>query len=200
MHDVIQQAVQALAYQNTLTRDGAIICASVVVYLLGLAWLVVVAWQRTTLTVAAAARIVALGVLAYLVSKVLTHVIIDPRPFIEVHTRPLIPTSRDNGFPSDHALLVDALAVSLWWIDRRWLGAFALGAVLVALGRLGVGAHHTLDVVGSLAIVAGAALVVGLLPLPAEWQRPILTQQRPADARAGRSQEPARSPDARGQD
>ena len=196
MHDVIQQAVQAWAYQNTLARAGAIVCAVVVVYLLGLAWLVVVAWQRRTLTVAAAARIVALGVLAYLVSKALTHVIVDPRPFIEAHTRPLIPTSRDNGFPSDHTLLVGALGASLWWIHRRWLGAFALGAVLVGLGRLGVGAHHTLDVVGSLAIAAGAALVVGLLPLPAGWQRPILTKQRPAVARAGRSREPARSPDA----
>jgi membrane-associated phospholipid phosphatase len=174
MHDVIQQAVQAWTYQNTLARAGAIVCAVVFVYLLGLAWLVVVAWQRTTLTVATVARVVALGVLAYLVSKVLTHVIVDPRPFIEAHSQPLIPTSRDNGFPSDHALLVSALWASLWWIDRRWLGAFVVGVVLVGLGRLGVGAHHTLDVVGSLAIAAGAALVVALLPLPAAWQRPIL--------------------------
>jgi membrane-associated phospholipid phosphatase len=71
-------------------------------------------------------------------------------------------------------LLVSALWASLWWIDRRWLGAFVVGVVLVGLGRLGVGAHHTLDVVGSLAIAAGAALVVALLPLPAAWQRPIL--------------------------
>jgi membrane-associated phospholipid phosphatase len=200
MHDVIQQAVQALAYQNTLTREGAIACAVVLVYLLGLAWLLVVAWHRTTLTMATVARIVALSVLAYLVAKALAHVIVDPRPFIVAHTQPLISASRDNGFPSDHALLVATLTASLWWINRRWLGVFALGAVLVGLGRLGIGAHHTLDVVGSLAIATGAALVVGLLPLPAGWQRLILTGQRPADARARRSREPARSPDARRQD
>src|SRR5205085_4583351 len=122
MSDVIQQRVQALAYQNVLTREGAIICAVVVVYLLGLAWLVVVTWQRTTLTAATAARIVALGVLAYLVTKVLAHVIIDPRPYVVTHTRPLIPVARDNGFPSDHVLLAAVLTAGLWWIDRRWLG------------------------------------------------------------------------------
>src|SRR5438874_9836807 len=135
MPDVIQQGVQALTYQNTVTREGAIAFAVVVVYLLGLAWLVVVAWQRTTLTVATAARIVALGVLAYLVSKALAHVIIDPRPYVVTHTRPLIPVAHDNGFPSDHVLLAAALTASLWWIDRRWLGTFAAGTALVLLGR-----------------------------------------------------------------
>jgi membrane-associated phospholipid phosphatase len=42
------------------------------------------------------------------------------------------------------------------------------------IGRLGVGAHHTLDVLGSLAIAVVAALVAALLPLPAAWRRPLL--------------------------
>jgi membrane-associated phospholipid phosphatase len=182
---------------NGFARAVFVLCAVALVYLLSLAWLVVVAWQRTRLTVATAARIVALGVLAYLVSKALTRVIVDPRPFVEAHTRALIPTSRDNGFPSDHVLLVATLGASLWWIDRRWLGAFAVGVVLVGLGRLVVGAHHTLDVVGSIAIATGAALMIGLLPLPALWQRPILAKQRPAGARTSGSGEAARSPSAR---
>jgi membrane-associated phospholipid phosphatase len=191
MPDVIQQRVQALAYQNALTREGAIVCAVVVVYLLGLAWLVVVAWQRTTLTAAAAARIVALGVMAYLVTKVLAHVTIDPRPYIVTHTRPLIPVARDNGFPSDHVLLAAVLTASLWWIDRCWLGAFAAGTTLVLLGRLGIGAHHTIDVLGSVAIAAVVALILAVAPLPPAWNAPVLPAR-------WRSREPLLSRSERG--
>lgn len=44
---------------------------------------------------------------------------------------------------------------------------------LVLLGRLGVGAHHTLDVAGRLGIVAVAAPVVGAMPLPTSWRVPL---------------------------
>ncbi len=177
MHDTIQQAVEGLALHNTVARVALILCGGALIYLVGLAWLVVAGrqWRRATLRTAA--RLIVLGVLVVLGSKVLTHVIIDPRPYIVTHTRPLIPTSHDNGFPSDHTLLAAALTASLWWLDRRWLGVFALGTLLVLLGRLGVGAHHTLDVVGSLSIAAVAALVSRAVPLPATWRRPVLPVQ-----------------------
>jgi membrane-associated phospholipid phosphatase len=174
MHDVIQQGVQTLASQNTATRDVTIFCATLLVYLLGLAWAVVVIYQRATLTVATLGRIVVLGVLAYLLSRVLTSIIIDPRPYIVAHTRPLIPLAHDNGFPSDHVLLAAFLAASLWWINRRLLPAFVGGMLLVLLGRLGVGAHHTLDVLGSIAIVGVAACVTLAIPLPAIGHKPLL--------------------------
>ncbi len=173
MRDVIQQGVQTLASQNALTRDVAIACATAVLYLLGAAWLVAVVWQRARLTVAVVARVALLAVLAYGASLVLTGIVSDPRPYIVARTRALTPVGHDNGFPSDHTLLAAALTASLWWIDRRLLAAFAVGTLLIALGRLGIGAHHTLDVLGSLAIAAVAARIVGALPLPAAWRRPL---------------------------
>ena len=174
MHDAIQHGVQALAAQNTATRDFTIFCAAVLVYLLGVAWVLVVVRRRVTLSLAAVGRLVVLGVLAYLLSKVLTHVIIDPRPYVVAHTHPLIPVAHDNGFPSDHTLLAAFLATSLWWINRRLVLAFAVGALFVLLGRLGIGAHHTMDVLGSVVIAAVAALIAGALPLPAAWRAPLL--------------------------
>ncbi len=174
MRDTLQRALEVLALHNGAAWLVLVFCAAWLVYLLGLAWLVVALRRLRSLSWRTVARVVALGVLAVVGSKVLTHVIIDPRPYLVTHTRPLIPTSHDNGFPSDHTLLAAALTASLWWIDRRWLGAFALGTLLVLLGRLGVGAHHTLDVVGSVVIAAVAALIVGALPLPASWRTPLL--------------------------
>jgi undecaprenyl-diphosphatase len=120
---------------------------------------------------------VALGLLAYVVTKVayvvtklLTHVIVDPRPYLVAHVCPLFPVAHDNGFPSDHTLLAAVLPVSLWWIDRHLMLPLALGTLLVMMGRLGIAAHHTIDVLGSMTIAVAAALVVGALPLPAAWQ------------------------------
>jgi membrane-associated phospholipid phosphatase len=169
MHDTIQQSIQALALRNALARVVVVLSAAVLVYLLVAAWLSIVERRRDRVTLDTVARIVVLGSLAYLSSKLLTGLIDDPRPYLVAHTRPLLPMARDNGFPSDHVLLAAALTASLWWIDRRWLPAFALGTALVMVGRLGIGAHHALDVAGSVVIVAAVALVAGALPLPGAW-------------------------------
>jgi membrane-associated phospholipid phosphatase len=173
MHDQIQRSVQAFAYTDGLTRDAAIVCAAVLVFLLAAAWIVTVYRARAGITVAATARTVLLLGVAYVLAKALGHVISDPRPYVVQHIQPLIPLAHDNGFPSDHALLAWALALSLCWLAPAAVAPFAVGAVLVMFGRLGVAAHHTLDVAGSALIVAAVALLLTLLPLPARWERPL---------------------------
>ncbi len=174
MQDTVQQGLQTLASQNIVARDVIIVCAAAIVYVMAAAWLVIVARRRTWLTVRTVVRLVTLGVLAYAASKVLTGMVADPRPYLVEHVRPLIPVARDNGFPSDHTLLAAFLTATLWWLDRRALAAFAVGTLLVMAGRLGVGAHHTIDVLGAVGIVVVAALIVAALPLPAAWDRPLL--------------------------
>jgi membrane-associated phospholipid phosphatase len=89
-------------------------------------------------------------------------------------------------------LLAAALTASLWWIDRRWLGAFSAGTTLVLLGRLGIGAHHTVDVLGSVAIAAGVTLILTLAPLPPAWNAPLLPARW--RARAALLSRPGRGP------
>ena len=181
LRDAIQQHIGTLAVHNAIVRPIIILCTVALVYLLVAAWLLVVARRQGRLSLAVAAHIVGLGILAYLASKVLSGVVVDPRPYLVTHTHPLIATARDNGFPSDHVLLVAWLTASLWWIDRRWMPAFAAGMVLVMIGRLGVGAHHTLDVLGSVVIVTVAALVARAIPLPARWSAPLFPAGRAPD-------------------
>jgi len=49
-------------------------------------------------------------------------------------------------------------------------------------GRLGIGAHHTIDVLGAVGIVGATALVASALPLPAAWNRPLLPPRWRASA------------------
>lgn len=178
MTDEIQRAVQSLAYANGLTRAIAVFCAQDLVFVLVVAWLPVVYHHRARLTPATVTRLLALLAASYLAAKLISHVVNDPRPYLVQHIEPLLPLARDNGFPSDHALLAWALAVSLVWLVPGAVGPFVVGAVVVMLARLGVAAHHTLDVAGSAAIVLVVALALTRLPLPEAWNRSLFADPR----------------------
>ncbi len=98
----------------------------------------------------------------YLVAQVAGYLYFDPRPFVLGHFIPLIQHAPDNGFPSDHALLVFALA-SIGAFLNLWLGIvlFAI-ALIVATARVYVGLHHVIDVIGSALISVVITSVVHL--------------------------------------
>lgn len=176
MHDVLQQAMYAFATQSGAATKLVVFCAQYLVFVMALAWLGAAFMARRQLTLDALVRIAVMVVVALIAAKVLNHVVTDTRPYLisADHETALTTVSSDNGFPSDHALLAAAIAASLWWINRRLIWPFAVLTVFVMLGRLGIGAHHTLDVLGSVAIVVIVAAIIALLPLPAALDRPLL--------------------------
>lgn len=104
------------------------------------------------------------GLLTYALGFLANHMYFDPRPFVVGHFTPLLPHAPDNGFPSDHTLLVSAFAaVGMFW--NKWLGiALWAIAILVAAARVYVGLHHPLDVVASVvfALIAVSAWKVAM--------------------------------------
>lgn len=100
----------------------------------------------------------------YLVAKIGSWLYVDPRPFVVGHFTPLIPHTLDNGFPSDHTLLVSALAAVIFPLDKKVSAIVWVLAALVGASRVYAGVHHPIDILGSLAISAAvAAFVHGLL-------------------------------------
>lgn len=175
--DPLQRSLQTLAEQSAFTRAVAIFLANDLIVVMGLAFLVLAGRALMVRGVPDRAGVVRLGltlVAAYLASKVLSGIIVDPRPYVVQHIQPMVHVAHDNGFPSDHTLLAASLAAMLWWVDRRAILYLASAVVLVMIGRLGIAAHHTVDVLGSTAIVVVAALAAAALPLPASLDRPIL--------------------------
>lgn len=98
--------------------------------------------------------------ISYALAKLGGHFYYDPRPFVTGEFVPLIPHIQDNGFPSDHALLVGALAAAITPFNRKLALWAWLIAVLVSISRVLAGVHNTLDVAASLAISALVALVI----------------------------------------
>lgn len=175
MHpDSLQTSLHALAAGNPLLSGLAVFAAASLLFVLAAVLGGIVLVRARSVTWAVAARVAIASVVTVFLTLVLGHVVPDPRPYIVGHYAPLTQVAHDNGFPSDHTLVAALFTGFIWWIDRRFVTLFALGTLAIGLGRLAVGAHHTLDVIGSL-LIAGASLsLAAALWLPGTWRRPVL--------------------------
>lgn len=98
--------------------------------------------------------------LVFLTSRTASLLFENPRPFLEHDFVPLITHAADNGFPSDHALLVFAVASIVFTFNKQvGIGLFIL-AVLVGAGRVLAGVHHVIDILGSFAIATIITYIV----------------------------------------
>ncbi|MCL5017285.1 MAG: phosphatase PAP2 family protein [Patescibacteria group bacterium] len=96
----------------------------------------------------------------YIISKISSLLYFDPRPFVSGHFTPLIPHAPDNGFPSDHALLVSAIASIIFPFNKKISIFVWLIAILVGTARVFAGIHHPIDIVGSILISAATSSII----------------------------------------
>jgi undecaprenyl-diphosphatase len=96
--------------------------------------------------------------LALILSLVARELYFNPRPFVIGGFEPLIPHKPDNGFPSDHMLLVGTIAAFMGLVHKKtslWLWAIA---IFIGLSRVYAGVHHLVDILGSVLIAILSAL------------------------------------------
>ncbi len=91
--------------------------------------------------------------LSYVIAKIAGALYYDPRPFVVGHFLPMIAHAADNGFPSDHVLLTGAIAMIIWFYNKRLSVVLWILALLIGWSRVYSGVHHGLDIAGSIAIV-----------------------------------------------
>ena len=106
--------------------------------------------------------------LALLINQLIAKLIWDrPRPFA-AHPSAHVwgARSHDPSFPSDHASAAFAIGFAVLMFDRAVGGLFLAAAVAVGVGRVFVGAHYPLDVVGGCLVGLAAALLVVKLGRP----------------------------------
>lgn len=104
--------------------------------------------------------------LTYLLGLFARALYFNPRPFVEEGLIPLIQHSPDNGFPSDHVLLLAALASLSFPYDKKLSALLWSIALLSGISRVLAGVHHLIDIVGSIVIaLISSALVYFVLNL-----------------------------------
>ncbi|MDE2018789.1 MAG: phosphatase PAP2 family protein [Patescibacteria group bacterium] len=97
--------------------------------------------------------------LAYLISRISSHFYYDPRPFVVGHFAPLIAHAADNGFPSDHVLLTGAVAMIVWFYNKKLSAVLWALAFLIGWARVSAGIHHSTDIIGSIVIVLVSGII-----------------------------------------
>ncbi len=90
--------------------------------------------------------------LSYILGVIARSLWYNPRPFVVKGIEPLIAHVPDNGFPSDHTLLLATLAAIAYHFDKRVSAALWIATLLVGLYRVMAQVHHFVDILGSILI------------------------------------------------
>jgi undecaprenyl-diphosphatase len=108
----------------------------------------------------------AAAAVAYVVNVVIHSAWDRPRPYESHVIRHPWSVSTDASFPSDHASVALAIAFAVLAFDLTAGSVLLVAAVLIAVGRVLIGAHYPGDVLASLAVALVAAFVVVRLARP----------------------------------
>ncbi|WP_337034241.1 undecaprenyl-diphosphatase [Paenibacillus illinoisensis] len=82
------------------------------------------------------------------ISFIIGHLFYRDRPFVDYTVLKLIPHQANASFPSDHSIIVFAVAVQFLIYRRKEGLAWLALASMIAFSRVWTGVHYPLDVVG----------------------------------------------------
>lgn len=123
----------------------------------------VLSLRRSRLLVVRSVLSGAAVLLAVGLNQPIVHAVNRARPFtVFPHALVLVQRSADASFPSDHATMAGAVAVGLFFVQRRLGVIAAVLALLMAATRVYVGAHFPGDVLAGLAFGGLVAAAVQL--------------------------------------
>jgi undecaprenyl-diphosphatase len=132
----------------------------------------------------AAAAMAASGIGVYLIARVVKAAVDRGRPdamLADVHAREVFGEG-SLGFPSGHAAVAAALAYTCAMYFGGWVLRISVAlAIVVPLGRLYVGAHLPLDVIGGAALGVVAGSVAHMLIGMPRVTRPLAEAEQPLD-------------------
>ncbi len=131
----------------------------IVALLIGAAFFLLQLWEKWKDMAICGAFI---AIVSYVISRIAGALYYDPRPFVVGHFIPLIAHAADNGFPSDHVLLAGAVAMVIWFYNKKISIVLWVFALLIGWARVYIGIHHVTDIIGSIVIVLAAGSVYAL--------------------------------------
>ncbi len=68
-----------------------------------------------------------------------------PRPFLAYQVHQLI-AKNEFSFPSGHAAFFFALAMAIYFYNKKWSAWFFVAAILISLSRIVAGVHYPSDI------------------------------------------------------
>lgn len=160
MDNAIVYALQSLTGRSSLLDAAGVFLASVLIWFEVAAVALYFILDRRRIITALGAFFSA--VLGLATSWGIGELWFRPRPFAELYgVKELIAKSAlDKSFPSDHATIAFAIAISILLVNRRWGTWLIVAAAAVCFGRVYVGVHYPTDVLAGAVVGTVCALVV----------------------------------------
>lgn len=166
MNQSLFEYLFSFAHRNDILDGIIIFFAQYLTYILLLAVLLLLAQEHFKHRVFFSCEIVLSVVIARgIITETLRFFYDSPRPMDALGLASLVPQS-GNSFPSGHMMLLFAMLVAVYAMNRRAGIFFGLGAFVVGVARVAAGVHWPLDIVGGILIGWGVGLVVHRLLNP----------------------------------
>ena len=120
-------------------------------------------------------RIILAAIFSFIINLIIAYLYFRTRPYAALGFSPVLtPLFLDQSFPSSHAAVAWALAVSIWFYNKKnALVAFA-AAALISIGRVLAGVHYLSDVLAGGFI----GLIAAWLVLKISFKIPPISRQQ----------------------
>jgi len=102
---------------------------------------------------------------SYLFSQLIGWLASRQRPFIELAdvVKLIFDPVSNKSFPSDHTVMSFAIALSVFYLHKKWGAFFIILAALIGFSRIYVGVHYPLDVLAGFLLAWIVSYVVNRL-------------------------------------
>jgi len=102
------------------------------------------------------------GIFSWVIANIIKNILKINRPFIDLD---IVALYQDTGFsfPSEHMTVLTAIAVVLYYINKKIGIVFFIITILIGLSRIIIGAHYPIDIIGGL--IVGILIALGFIKI-----------------------------------
>ncbi len=95
-----------------------------------------------------------------IITEIIRFFYYQPRPFLVLEIQPLIAHAPTGSFPSGHAAAFFALALAVFYFNRKWGCWIFTLSLFMGLARIFVGVHWPVDILAGAALGLGCAFLI----------------------------------------
>lgn len=95
----------------------------------------------------------------FIIAEIIRFLYCRPRPFMAYAINHLAENT-NCSFPSGHAAFFFALAMAVYFYNKKWGAWFFLAVILISLGRIIAGVHYPADILGGAVVGILSAYMV----------------------------------------
>jgi len=157
------QRINGLANNSKFLDFVGIFFADYFPYILGAILVLLLFWKKNRLMVVSAGISVFLS--RIVIAEIIKIIVHRSRPYLVLETaKKLITENTDfKSFPSGHAAIFFAIAMAIWFYNKKLGIWFFVAAIIMGIARIFVGVHWPSDILGGAVIGIVSGIIVRII-------------------------------------